>query len=226
MKFTWKESAPKKPELSGTFVAWAYEVRDIGTHRVQYKRKDKETGKEYLQNADVRKMIVFFEVPSKKDSEGRTLTYHRWYDQELGEKARLTLDLSAAHGRKITREDVEDVLSLIFEKPYSITLVQNGEYTDISTVAGVGEDTVVRPRTRQLKGFSLEDFDAAYFADLPGWIQAQIKKSVEYQRLTDGHMTEDEPDPRAYQAPKRQVERDLDEVEAAPVGRRRGDLPF
>jgi len=171
----------------GSFVARCYRIIDLGT---QDNRNPKY--------GPARKVILDFELPTETleiDGIEKPFTISQWYTASLGEKAFLRRDLQSWRGRNFTREELDGFdLKNVLCKPCMVSIAKSDKGNSyIASIAAVPKGMEVPAQFNSEVFFSLEDYNAAQFNELPEGLQKIIEKSPEHRHAIG--MGGTEPDP-------------------------------
>jgi len=177
-------SATFTPPPAGTFPAICYRVIDLGTQEGTYKGR-----------RDVKhKILISWEI---KDDEavmddGRPMSIHQRYTWSMNEKARLRKDLESWRGKAFVESDFNnfDMNNLLGVGCFMGLVHKNVEgttFTNISAISKLPKTMEVAPLVNKTVSLWLDEtFDRAVFEELSESLQATIKLSPEYQKLTTG----------------------------------------
>lgn len=179
------------PPPAGTHLAVCYRFIDLGTQETEYQGQKKHQ----------RKVLMGWELPDELMEDGKPFVIQQRYTWSMSDKAKLRADLESWRGRAFEEKDFGTFnIKNVLGKPCVLTIVhtvKNGKtYANIAAVGkpmkGMNSPQPVNP----IQYFSLEDFDATVYATLSQGLQAVVAKSPEFQKLTNGHHDEGEPEQR------------------------------
>lgn len=190
---------------AGTFMAVCYRVIDLGTQDGSWQGKPKKQ----------HKILISWEMPDEKMSDGRPFTISSRYTWSMSEKAALRKDLESWRGKPFGDADFgEDGFAIknIIGKPCLLTVVhttKNGKtYANIKGIAGLMKGMTAPERIENetvFLGLNEDDWKRDVFYKLSDNIQNTIKSSPEYAEIVGGHVPDEGP----------VVERDRHELEDA-----------
>jgi hypothetical protein len=217
----WKSGKQFEKAPPGSHIAICYAVIDLGTQRHVF--QDKES-----MSRDVR---ICWELPGEKmvgkydpEAKGKPFMVSITVKQSLHPKSRLRPILEGWRGRKFTKEEEQgfDPHKLV-GLPCRVTLVEDGDFINVTSVAPLGKDDAKAMKANKLKQtnpsvyFSLDpdEFNQDVFNELSQKTQEKIANSPEYLALENGGGEEPQQD-----APEEQPEGD---PANAPDGE---DVPF
>jgi hypothetical protein len=159
----------EKPE-AGTYVGTCYRVIDLGTQKSEKFGNSK------------RKVFLGFEI-NQNMADGRPFVVSNRYTLSLSDKAQLRAFLEGWRGRKFTEaEEAGFDLKNLLGKSCMLSIVQNGDYTNIASASKLMNGLTPEPLHNPTQFFSLDEFDQEAFAKLSEGLQDAIKKSPEYQK--------------------------------------------
>jgi len=186
----------------GTHLARCYRILDLGTRKSEYQGK-----------IDFKRTInVGWELPNSTLDNGAPHVVGQYYTLSTNPKSKLRPVLESWLGRNLTRDEEAkgfDLISLL-GKPCMLNIVhkekQNG-YTkaDVTGVMSAPAGTDMPPQYNESVLFSLDDFDKETFEKIPEGLQAMIKESPEYRKVTGqkpAQQAAPESPPTPKQAPK------------------------
>lgn len=163
-----------------TFIARCYSIIDMGTQEDNYKGEIKNN----------RKVSIKFELPTKKDSEGRVFTTYVDYNMFIWGKTNLTKFLQSWRGATYTQDELEDfhIFKEYLNKPCQITIEHkvstNGNtYAKISSISPLMEGIECPARVNDIVWFSFASFRREAFESLNDKLKEIIAKSPEYKSL-------------------------------------------
>ena len=161
----------------GTHVARCISLIDLGTQPVEW-----QGAKKYQ-----RKVRVTWELPDTKMDDGRPFSASRRYTFTLDKRSALRKDLEAWRGGvKFTPEQLAGFeLKVILGTACQLTLVEQGDYVNVSSVAGIPKGMKVPPQVNVSVFFSLDpaEFDVKSFGLLSEKTRELITASPEYAAL-------------------------------------------
>lgn len=175
----------------GTFMAICYRVIDLGTQDTTYKGQAKKQ----------HKILISWELPDEKMSDGRPFTISSRYTWSMSEKAALRKDLESWRGKPFTDADFGEGgfdIAKIVGAPCILTIVHtDGEktYANVKGVAALMKGMVAPALTNEkvFLGLDEENWNAEAFHKLSENIQNTIKQSPEYRALVNGYAQPDGP---------------------------------
>jgi hypothetical protein len=180
----------------GNHLAVCFQVIDLGTHKIVYKDNEKEQ----------RKVIIGWELPHERMSDGRPFMVKKRYTFSSNEKATMRRDLESWRGKKFQDSDFGpngfDIRNLL-GKGCFLQVVHNDvgdkTYANINSIGSLPKGTTTPELENAPVYLSLdeEDYDPAVFADLPEWMQELIAESPEYKQLHSNSPPEDYRQPAA-----------------------------
>lgn len=169
----------------GSHIARCIGLIDLGTQ--QHKGFQ---GQPDWASRDVR---ISFELPNTKmtgcynpERKGVPFGVSLTVKQSLHPSAKLRKLLKGWRGREFTKEEIAAFdLKTILGKPCMVSLVENGDYVNIDSIAAIPSGTKLPKQINPTTYFSLdpEEFDAKAFSQLSEKTQAKVKSSPEYQAL-------------------------------------------
>lgn len=163
----------------GTEVARCIKVIDIGTQKSEYQ------GKVNIK----RQVIIGWELPNSLMTEGeyagKPFAVSKFYTASLNEKANLRADLANWRGRDFTPEELSGFdAKNILAKPCMLSLTENDKgKVRVTGVMAIPKGIQVPPQVNPTVYFSLDEFDAAVFAELSDGYKKLIEVSPEYQQI-------------------------------------------
>lgn len=169
------------PAPTGTHIARCIRITDLGTQHGEYK------GQPTRRN----QILVTWELPDELievDGKEMPITTSRFYTNSLGEKANLRKDLESWRGRTFTEDELRKFdLQTIISRPCMLTIVsgENGK-TKVASVSGLPKNTSCPDQVNPSLTFWLDEFNEEQFDSIPDGIKAIIKKSEEYQQVSEG----------------------------------------
>lgn len=176
--WTNKQSNDKKFDNApaGTYGAVCYRVIDLGTQEVKWEGDTKMQHKVY----------IAFELDEKME-DGRPYVAGRKFTVSLHEKSGLRAFLKGWRGRDFTEEELLGFNpQKLIGAPCMLSLVQNGDYVNISSASKLPKGMPVLNPTNPTVFFTLDDFNQAVYDGLSNSMKETIAKSPEYQSLMKG----------------------------------------
>lgn len=154
----------------GTHLAICYMVADIGLQAGQYGAKHK--------------VVIGWELPHEKMSDGRPFACSQFYTLSLSSKAVLRRDLESWRSRPFTEQELEGFdMKNILGKPCQVTIVHEvkGEktYENVIAVTAVAKGMQIPERVNDLIYYEMEAPDPRAFEKLPEWIRKKIMAAVQ-----------------------------------------------
>lgn len=134
---------------------------------------------------DKRQIIITWELPNEKMSDGRPFAISSFYTQSLSEKSNLTKDLIAWRGKQFTQKELDSFnLTTIIGKPCLIQVVhdtnEKGKVrAKIASVARLPKGMDVPEQTNQSVAYVLNPHNEEMYQMLPKWMQEKIAVSHE-----------------------------------------------
>ena len=170
---------------AGTHKAICYRVIDLGTQDGSYAGQPKQQ----------HKVLVSWELPEEKMTDGRPFTISQRYTWSMHEKAALRADLESWRGVPFTEKDFGDGgfdIKNIIGKGCLLTIVQETKsgktYANIKSISkmmkGMDVPTLANPPV--YLWLHPERWSADVFHTLSQGIQGTIMKSPEYRKLANG----------------------------------------
>lgn len=157
----------------GTYSAICTGVIDLGTQTSVFEKKESKR----------RKVMLRWEL-SELMEDGRPFTVSMRYTASLNEKATLRKHLEAWRGRPFTTEELAAFdLAKVLAQPCLITLVKNGEYTNVSSVAKLMKGQAPLEIAGSLTHLDLDSFSREVYDSLSDGLKATIAKSPEFQAI-------------------------------------------
>lgn len=177
-------SSDKDFELppAGTFLATCYRVIDIGTQETTYQGKPKKQ----------HKIIVGWELPDEKMSDGRPFTIQNRYTWSMSEKAALRKDLESWRGAPFKDSDMGEGgfdIKNIIGVGCLLTIMHTGSngktYANITSIGKLMKGMETKPATNPTAylWINVERWDAQVFGKLSQNMQGTIMKAPEYSQL-------------------------------------------
>ena len=177
----------------GTHLAVCYRVIDLGTQDSTYNGQSKKA----------HKVLVSWELPDEKMSDGRPFTISQRYTWSMNEKAALRRDLESWRGTPFGKADFGPNgfnIRKIIGKGCLLTVVhqQRGEktYANISAIGKLMKGMETPKLTNEIAYLWInpELWDSEVFNKLSDGLKQTIQKSPEYHTLTS-EPDETEPPP-------------------------------
>lgn len=166
---------------SGTCLGLCYQIIDIGTQKSEYNGEVKYQ----------RKVLIYWELPSQKTSEGKAKMIRKKYTLSSHEKASLVEDIKTWTGQKIGAGfQLDDLLG----KPAWLSIVEEqghdgNTYVTVKAVSAVPTELGISiPELENpILLLSLEDgeFIQGVFDELSESIKNNISASPEFQELVN-----------------------------------------
>jgi hypothetical protein len=178
---------------AGTHLAVAYRVIDLGTQKSSYQGKEK----------DAHKIIISWELPEEKMSDGRPFTISNRYTWSMNEKALLRKNLEAWRGKAFSVEDFGPKgfnIKNILGKGCLLTITEkeNGDkhYANVTGISKLMKGmTTPELINEQVYLWLLPDlWEPITFFKLSQGLQAVIMQSPEYAKLNGNGDDEMPPD--------------------------------
>lgn len=164
----------------GNHIAVCYRVIDLGTQHGEYMGKPKVQ----------RKILISWELPDEKMSDGRPFTTGQKFTWSMSEMANLRQTLESWRGKAFAEADFGtfDIASIIGVGCMLnvVHATKNGKtYANIASVAKLPKGMVVPPPSnpRSLVWLTREDFVEGNFNDLTDGLKAMITPTQEYKAL-------------------------------------------
>jgi hypothetical protein len=168
-------SSFKKPD-PGTQRAVLTRIIDLGTQDTSYKGTAKKAHK-----------VMFAWELEQKMEDGRPFLASNRFTASLHEKAVLTKFLEGWRGRSFTDEERNGFdLTVLLGQPCLLTLVQDGEYVNVSSAVKMPKGMEALQPVGPLVMFDLTKFDANVYASFSDGLKATIAKSPEYDKAVGG----------------------------------------
>lgn len=166
----------------GNHIAVCYRVIDLGTQHGEY------LGKPKVQ----RKILISWELPDEKMSDGRPFTIGQKFTWSMSEMANLRQTLESWRGKAFAEADFGtfDIASIIGVGCMLnvVHVHKNGKtYSNIASVAKLpkGMSAPAPSNPRNLVWLTREDFIEGNFNDLTEGLKAMITPTQEYKALFD-----------------------------------------
>lgn len=184
---------------AGTHMAICYRIIDLGTQETTYKGTPKKQ----------HKILVSWELPDEKMTDGRSFTISNRYTWSMSEKAALRKDLESWRGKPFQDADFGeggfDVAKIIgVACLLTIVHTENGDkkYANVRGISSLMKGMVAPALTNEkvFIGLTDENWNAEAFHKLSDNLQNTIKSSPEYRAMVDGYTTTEGPihDARDY----------------------------
>lgn len=186
---------------AGTHMAVCYRIIDLGTQDASFNGKPKRQ----------HKILVSWEIPDEKMSDGRPFAISQRYTWSMSEKASLRADLESWRGKPFVDADFGEGgfdIKNILGVGCLLTIVheeKNGKrYANIKSIARLMKGMQAPPlvNERVYLWINHERWDAEVFHKLSDGLKASIMASPEYKELVNGYSEDvgpvmDEPPPHA-----------------------------
>jgi len=170
----------RKPRVpAGNYIARCYEIIHVGTNEATYK------GETYDRNV----VRIGWELPTElrtfdEDKGPQPMAISDKFTVSLGDRAILRRVLENWRGKTFTKEELKgfDLTKLIgVACMLSVVISDDGQYSNIGTVAPLPKGTVVPDPVNPQRIFDYENnFDLDELERLPDFIKDDIKTSHEY----------------------------------------------
>lgn len=169
------ESIP--PLEPGVYPAIGSMLVDIG---IQHSEKFQKNQRKFRMFWDIIGEVIEFngeQFPRRMSKE---------YSFSLGEKSNLRKDLQAWRGKPFTEEElqgfmIKNVLNVGCQLQIINEEKNNKTYNSIAAIMALPKGTKLDPLTETII-FDMEEPESfKYWGRIPGWIQEQIKKSINYE---------------------------------------------
>ena len=176
---------------AGNYAGRCYRIVDLGTTHEEYQGEVKTRTR----------LMISFELPDEKMTDGRPFSVTWWVTNSLHEKANLRIGLETWRKRAFTDAELRGFdLGTIIGVPGMVTVQQN--IRGKSSVSGVGplpKGMICAPAVNPPQAFFLDEYSDAAFNALPDGIKEMVRKSDEYRAIqkarTSGGRSEDQPEP-------------------------------
>lgn len=177
---------------AGTHMAVCYRVIDLGTQDTTYNGQAKRQ----------HKVLISWEMPDEKMSDGRPFTISQRYTWSMSEKAALRADLESWRGKAFTQQDFGadgfDIRSIIgVGCLLTVIHVEKGEkrYANIKSIGRLmkGMQAASLTNERAYLWLNHERWSAEIFHKLSDGVKGTIMKSPEYAELVNGYQNEHGP---------------------------------
>ena len=183
----WKQVSQYENPPPGSHIARCISIIDLGTQTHQFQGRDPWSSR------DVR---IGFELPLEEmtgcynhEMKGKPFGISITLKQSLHQSSKMRGLLESWRGRKFTKEELSgfDPKKLL-GCPCRLTLVENGDYTNIEAISPLGRGDVIPKQINPSLYFSLdpEQFDAELFGRLSQRMQEKIQASPEFQAILAG----------------------------------------
>lgn len=179
---------------AGTHLAVCYRVIDLGTQDSTYQGQAKRQ----------HKIMVGWELPDEKMSDGRPFTIQQRYTWSMSEKAALRRDLESWRGKPFTEADFGENgfdIKNIINVACLLTVMHTGKngktYANISSIAKLMKGMESKPPVNPTAylWINVERWDAEAFSKLSQNLQGTIMKAPEYTELINDLDKSDGPTP-------------------------------
>lgn len=176
MKVSGKGSGNFQSPEPGTWSAVCTRIIDLGTQTTTWKEKTKRA----------RKVLLAWELDQKM-ADGRPFLATARFTASIHEKATLGKFLEGWRGRAFTDEERAGFdLKNILGQPCLLTLVKDGDYTNVVSAVKLPKGMVPLEAVGPLTLFDLNNFSAEVYAEMSEGLRATIAKSPEYDKATGG----------------------------------------
>lgn len=163
----------------GTQSAVCTRIIDLGTQESSYQGKPKSA----------HKLMMGWELEQRMD-DGRPFLATTRFTASLHEKAVLTKFLEGWRGRAFTDEERNGFdLTVLLGQPCLLTLVQNGDYVNVSSAVKLPKGMPPLLPVGPLVMFDLSKFDRNVYDSFSDHLKATIAKSPEYDKAVGGEGT-------------------------------------
>lgn len=171
MKVSGSSNGFKQPE-PGTYNAICTKIIDLGTQETTYQGETKKG----------RKVLIGWEIDCLME-DGRPFLVMNRYTASIHPKSTLCKMLESWRGLAFTEEERKCFdLSKVLLKPAMITLVKNGDYTNVSSVAKIPKGMKEMEMAGSLTHFELDAFNQQVFDSLSQNLRDTISSSPEYKK--------------------------------------------
>lgn len=168
---------------SGTHLAVCYRVIDLGTQEQEWQGQTKH----------YRKIMLSWELPNERMSDGRCFSIHQRYTFSSSERAILRQHLESWRGRKFQDSDfgpggfsIRNILGKGCMLAIAHDAGKNGRtYANIKAVVPMPKGTKTADAENGIIYFDLDEFSNEVFDALSQSLQAIIVKSPEYRDATN-----------------------------------------
>lgn len=162
---------------AGTHVATCYRVVDLGTQITDWMGQTKSQ----------HKILIGWEMPDEKMSDGRPFSMQKRYTLSSHEKATLRLHLEAWRGKAFTEEefgsfDLGTLIGVSCLLNVKHTTKECKTYADIGGIMKLPKGTPSATLTNASVYFSLDNFEQSVFDSLSDGLRETIMKSPEYRK--------------------------------------------
>jgi len=178
--------APRFPTVSaGVHKARCVKIIDLGTQKNDYQG----------QISWKRQVLVIWEVPSEKDSNGEPMTISKFYTLSLNEKATLANDLVSWRGRPFTETEKKAFdISKLAGVACTLNVIDKNGKPKISSVMPLAKGDQIEEQYHKSVIFSMDEYqkgNTEVFNNLSEGIRNMILRSKELdnmnQDLGDGN---------------------------------------
>lgn len=197
MKFNKGGQAGYENPKPGNYIGTCFKIINMGTQASEWQGQ-----KKFLP-----KVRIFWEL-SEKMKDGKPFTVFQSYTNSLAQKARLRRDLESWRGKVLSDEEINSFdVKNILGKSCLISLVQNGDYTNISAITPLVSGMSAPAQVNANVVLSLEkgEFSQEVFDSLGDTTKAKIMLSPEYRELKglakDAPHEDDEPPTETEEVP-------------------------
>ena len=160
------KSAFKNPK-PGTVNAVCTKIIDMGTQETKFGSK--------------RELWIFWEV-SQLMEDGRPFSVRNTYAASVHPMSNLGKHLKSWMGRDLTAEEgINFDIKQMLGKGAILTLVENGDYINVATVAGLIDGMTPLVPVGELVYFDLDNYDEAIFAGFSEKMRKMIAETKEYK---------------------------------------------
>lgn len=173
-------SSQFEPPPADTHLAVCYRVIDLGTQLVEWQGQAKHQ----------HKIMLSWELPDARMSDGRPFTISQRYTFSSSDKAKLRKDLEAWRGVPFKDSDFGpggfDIRNVLRKGCYLQVIHRNVDgrtYANIASIMKLPKGVTVPEPENAVVFLSLDEFDQATFDALSDGLKDTIRKSPEYARL-------------------------------------------
>lgn len=160
----------------GSYSAVCTRIIDLGTQTKRYKEDVKQ----------VHQVLIAWELEAKM-KDGRPFLASSRFTASIHKKATLGKFLEGWRGKAFTDEERNGFdLKTILGAPCLLTLVQNGEYVNVTNASKLPASMARIEPVAPLVLFDLSKFDKAIYESFSDGLKATIAKSPEYDKATGG----------------------------------------
>jgi len=175
MKVSGNGGGFQSPE-PGTWGAVCTRVIDLGTQVTTWQGKQKKA----------RKVLLGWELDQKM-TDGRPFLATSRFTASIHPKATLGKFLDGWRGRSFTDEERQGFdLKALLGAPCLLTLVQDGDYTNVSSAAKLPKGMAPLAPSGPILHLELDAFNAEVYGQLSEGLRATIAKSPEYDKAQGG----------------------------------------